>query len=319
MCQSTSQCLGSMSLKNNSKLKIVFFGNHIYGCGSLNALVSSGFYPSLVITNVPREDENIWYPSVSDLAIHHSIKVIKCNKVIDGGDIVKTIREIAPDILVISSYRNILGDHVLDLAKLGAINLHMAPLPKYRGAHPENWALINGENQMGYTVHYLDEGIDTGDIIAQDSVSILDEDDILSLTFKLASVAPKLLIKVLEDMQLGIINRVSQDESQATYYRPRKPSDGYIDWSSIDTDIYNLVKGLTRPYPGAFTYLQDAKFIVWRTRLSPDGTDESAPGTIISSTSAGVLVSTGGNAILITDYQWSGGKISKEFNGEIFE
>ena len=195
----------------------------------------------------------------------------------------------------------------------------MAPLPKYRGAHPENWALINGENQMGYTVHYLDEGIDTGDIIAQDSVSILDEDDILSLTFKLASVAPKLLIKVLEDMQLGIINRVSQDESQATYYRPRKPSDGYIDWSSIDTDIYNLVKGLTRPYPGAFTYLQDAKFIVWRTRLSPDGTDESAPGTIISSTSAGVLVSTGGNAILITDYQWSGGKISKEFNGEIFE
>ena len=319
MCQSTSQCLGSMSLKNNSKLKIVFFGNHIYGCGSLNALVSSGFYPSLVITNVPREGENIWYPSVSDLAIHHSIKVIKCNKVIDGGDIVKTIREIAPDILVISSYRNILGDHVLDLAKLGAINLHMAPLPKYRGAHPENWALINGENQMGYTVHYLDEGIDTGDIIAQDSVSILDEDDILSLTFKLASVAPKLLIKVLEDMQLGIINRVSQDESQATYYRPRKPSDGYIDWSSIDTDIYNLVKGLTRPYPGAFTYLQDAKFIVWRTRLSPDGTDESAPGTIISSTSAGVLVSTGGNAILITDYQWSGGKISKEFNGEIFE
>ena len=319
MCQSTSQCLGSMALKNNSKLKIVFFGNHIYGCGSLNALVSSGFYPSLVITNVPREDENIWYPSVSDLAIHHSIKVIKCNKVIDGGDIVKTIHEIAPDILVISSYRNILGDHVLDLAKLGAINLHMAPLPKYRGAHPENWALINGENQMGYTVHYLDEGIDTGDIIAQDSVSILDEDDILSLTFKLASVAPKLLIKVLEDMQLGIINRVSQDESQATYYRPRKPSDGYIDWSSIDTDIYNLVKGLTRPYPGAFTYLQDAKFIVWRTRLSPDGTDESAPGTIISSTSAGVLVSTGGNAILITDYQWSGGKISKEFNGEIFE
>jgi methionyl-tRNA formyltransferase len=308
-----------MSLKNNSKLKIVFFGNHIYGCCSLNALVSSGFYPSLVITNVPREDENIWYPSVSDLAIHHSIKVIKCNKVIDGGDIVKTIREIAPDILVISSYRNILGDHVLDLAKLGAINLHMAPLPKYRGAHPENWALINGENQMGYTVHYLDEGIDTGDIIAQDSVSILDEDDILSLTFKLASVAPKLLIKVLEDMQLGIINRVSQDESQATYYRPRKPSDGYIDWSSIDTDIYNLVKGLTRPYPGAFTYLQGAKFIVWRTRLSPDGTDESAPGTIISSTSAGVLVSTGGNAILITDYQWSGGKISKEFNGEIFE
>ena len=76
-------------MKNDSKLKIVFFGNHIYGCCSLNALVSSGFYPSLVITNVPREDENIWYPSVSDLAIHHSIKVIKCNKVIDGGDIVK--------------------------------------------------------------------------------------------------------------------------------------------------------------------------------------------------------------------------------------
>ena len=281
--------------------------------------MSSGINPSLVITNVPREGENIWYPSVTDLAVHHSIPVIKCNKIIDGGSIVERIRDIAPDILVVSSYRNILGDHVLDLAKLGAINLHMAPLPKYRGAHPENWALINGENQMGYTVHYLDEGIDTGDIIAQDSVSILDEDDILSLTFKLAAVAPKLLIKVLEDMQAGIINRVSQDERQATYYPPRKPSDGYIDWSSLDTYIYNLVRGLTRPYPGAFTYLQGAKFIVWRTRLSPDGTDESAPGTIISSTSAGVLVSTGGNAILITDYQWSGGKISKKLNGDTFE
>ena len=319
MCQSTSQCLGSMSLKNNSKLKIVFFGNHIYGCGSLNALVSSGFYPSLVITNVPREDENIWYPSVSDLAIHHSIKVIKCNKVIDGGDIVKRIREIAPDILVISSYRNILGDHVLDLAKLGAINLHMAPLPKYRGAHPENWALINGENQMGYTVHYLDEGIDTGDIIAQDSVSILDEDDILSLTFKLAAVAPTLLIKVLEDVQAGIINRVSQDESEATYYPPRKPSDGYIDWSLVDTYIHNLVRGLTRPYPGAFTYLQGNKLTVLRSKLWSGQTDGFVPGTIIRNTSAGVLVSTGGNPILITDYQWSGGRISKKFIGETFE
>ena len=114
-------------------------------------------------------------------------------------------------------------------------------------------------------------------------------------------------------------DRFMKNTNGANAFEKRFETNCWACGSSIDTDIYNLVKGLTRPYPGAFTYLQGAKFIVWRTRLSPDGTDESAPGTIISSTSAGVLVSTGGNAMLITDYQWSGGKISKKLNGDTFE
>ena len=319
MHQNMNQFLGSISLKKDSNLRIAFFGNHIYGYCSLYALLESGLKPEIVISNVPRADEQVWYPSVSELAEQNNIEKYCSNKISADSSVFARINDLNPDILVVSSYRNILGSYILDIAELGAINLHMAPLPRYRGAHPENWAIINGEDQMGYSVHYLDEGIDTGDIIAQDSVSILPEDDILSLTYKIAADAPKLLIKVLRDVQSGHIIRIPQDESDASYYPPRKPEDGIIDWSRDEIVIHNLVRSLTRPYPGAFTFLRGDELRIWRTRIDGDQISEVSPGTLISVEERNLKISTGTRPIVVVDFDWLGDVNIKQFVGESFE
>ena len=169
---------------------------------------------------------------------------------------------------------------------------------------------------MGYTVHYLDSGIDTGDIIAQDRVRILPEDDILSLTFKISEVAPKMLVKTINDIGFGNIVRISQDESQATYYPPRKPSDGLIDWSMKDNEIQNLVRAVTRPYPGAYTIILGYKLMVWRSRIVSVVNTICEPGQIIEQSSNGILVGTGSKPILLTDFSWDGGELPDNLIGE---
>ena len=297
-------------------MKIVFFGNHIYGYCSLTEMISNQIIPDLVVTNIPRKHELVWYPSVAELASSNNIELIRHNRIDSSEEIITAIADVMPDLIVVSSYRNMIPDNILKIARLGAINLHMAPLPKYRGAHPENWALINGEDWMGYTVHYLDSGIDTGDIIAQDRVRILPEDDILSLTYKISEAAPKMLIEVINDIGVGHIVRKTQDESQATYYPPRKPSDGLIDWSMQDTDIQNLIRALTRPYPGAYTIISGYKLMVWRSRLVNGVNTICEPGLIIEQSSSGILVGTGSKPILLTDFIWHGGELPDNLIGE---
>ena len=297
-------------------MKIVFFGNHIYGYCSLVEMISNQIIPDLVVTNIPRNHELVWYPSVAELASSNNIELIRHNRIDSSEEIITAIADVMPDLIVVSSYRNMIPDNMLKIARLGAINLHMAPLPKYRGAHPENWALINGEDWMGYTVHYLDSGIDTGDILAQDRVRILPEDDILSLTFKISEAAPKMLIEVINDIGVGDIVRKTQDESQATYYPPRKPSDGLIDWSMQDTDIQNLIRALTRPYPGAYTIISGYKLMVWRSRLVNGVNTMCEPGQIIEQSSSGILVGTGSKPILLTDFSWDGGELPDDLVGE---
>ena len=298
-------------------MNIVFFGNHIYGYNSLFEMIKAGVIPKLVVTNIPKKEEKEWYPSVHDLALRHNIKIIRTNKTKKNDELKYIIESLSPDLFVVSSYRNIIDKDLIYIPKFGAINLHMAPLPKYRGAHPENWASINGEKQMGYTVHYLVEEIDAGDIIAQKSVKILMEDDILSLTFKLAEAGAKLLLEVISNIKKGHIIRKSQIEKEATYYRPRKPSDGLINWYDDEIDIYNLVRSLTRPYPGAFTYLFNRKLTIWRIRImSLEESSKAKPGEIIRFDSdSGILVKTGGKPILIIDFNWEDQKLPENVKG----
>lgn len=266
-------------------------------------MLEAGYIPELVVVNIPRTGELVWYPSLAELATINEIPVIRANIVAGKQDILEKIKYFNPDLFVVSSFRNILDSHLLDIPKKGSINLHMAPLPKYRGAHPENWAIINGERWMGYTVHYLDEDVDTGDIIAKDHVPILPEDDVMSLTYKLAETGPKLLVRVLKALENGTAERTPQDENESSYYPPRKPIDGLVDWSKPALEIHNLVRALVRPYPGAFSYLRGQKFRIWRTRLI--GTQgKGEPGEIIQISSDGIMVLTGDDAILILEWSW---------------
>lgn len=298
-------------------MKTVFFGNHLYGHHALFVMLEAGFVPDLVLANVPREGERVWYPSVAELAANHGIPIIKANKVAGDTELRERIRKISPDLFVVASFRNILDAELLAIPRRGAINLHMAPLPMYRGAHPENWAIINGEREMGYTVHFLDEGIDTGDIIDQAAVPILPEDNILSLTFKLAHAAPSLLVDVLWRLKEDRITRTPQRESEASFYPPRKPSDGLIDWSQGSKNIHNLVRALARPYPGAFTFLDGRKLTVWSLRANGGGTCNASPGTILEISSQGILVETGDKPVYLTEYDCEGDRLIQVFEGRV--
>lgn len=300
-------------------MNIVFWGNHIYGYYSLFEMIKSGIIPSLIIANLPKEDEKEWYPSVNELAVRYNIRVIRTNKPSENIELKNAIKNIEPDLFVVSSYRNIIDKSILKIPKLGAINLHMAPLPKYRGAHPENWAIINGEEYMGYTVHFLDEGIDTGDLISQKELRILPEDDILSLTFKLADSGARLLVDAIFDIENNNIVRIPQKEETASYYRPRKPSDGLIDWSKGAEYIYNLVRSLSRPYPGAFTYILGKKLTVWRVRIIEcNEIDMNQVGEILNANRDNILVKTGEKLISIIDFDCEELIDFKEIEGMIF-
>ena len=283
-------------------MKFIFFGNHIYGHHSLQALLRAGLRPSLVVTNIPHSNENIWYPSVAELAVQHGIDVERINIVSGVEAFREMILKLKPDLFIVSSFRNILDKKLLSLPKLGAINLHMSLLPKYRGPHPENWAIINNEKTVGFTVHYIDEGIDTGDIIVQSEIAILPEDDILTLTFKLAEKAPELLVKVLKDFEMFKLQCKPQNESMKSFFPPRKQEDGLIDWKKKSIEIYNLVRALARPYPGAFTFIKGKKVTILRTKQIISDKEEFDCGKIVGVSGEGITVGTGDGKILIREW-----------------
>jgi methionyl-tRNA formyltransferase len=281
-------------------MKTVFFGNHLYGHHALAALLEEKLKPSLVVANIRRGGETPWYPSVVELADANGIDVIQVNKIEPGSEPYQRIAATAPDLFIVASYRNLIAPELLALPPCGAVNLHMAPLPKYRGAHPENWAIINGETEMGYTVHYLDSGIDSGDVIRQQAVPILPEDTILSLTFKLAAAGPAMLVDVVRDLMAGHVERNPQDPTAASYYPPRTPADGEIDWARSSDEIVNLVRALVRPYPGAFASIDDSLVIVWATKAVEGLHGE--PGSVLARTETSMTVATGNGAVEIMEY-----------------
>jgi methionyl-tRNA formyltransferase len=205
------------------------------------------------------------------------------------------------DFIIVYGYRRLIKKEVYEKARYGAIAVHYALLPKYRGFAPLNWALINGEQQTGVTLFFLSEDIDNGDIIEQVAIPITLKDDINSLLEKCAKAALKIVDRQLNLFEQGMINRISQDNSKASYTCARSPEDGLIRWENTTISIYNLVRAITYPFPCAFTRLNgeivhiidaeicDAKNYVGRI-----------PGKIISRVlGKGVVVLTGDGSLLI--------------------
>ncbi|MDR2989459.1 MAG: bifunctional UDP-4-amino-4-deoxy-L-arabinose formyltransferase/UDP-glucuronic acid oxidase ArnA, partial [Providencia alcalifaciens] len=174
------------------------------------------------------------------------------------------------------------SEELLALAPKGAFNLHGSLLPKYRGRAPINWALLNGESETGVTLHKMVAKADAGDIVAQEKVAITDTDTALTLHAKVREAAEVLLDKTLPLIEAGSYKTVAQDESQASYFGRRCADDGQIDWSRSAKEISCLIRAVTEPYPGAFTYLGARKMIVWRARVLDDNQGKAA-GTVLSS------------------------------------
>lgn len=172
------------------------------------------------------------------------------------------IRSVEADLFVVNAYSMLLEAEWLAWPRRGAINVHAGLLPAYRGANVLNWAIINGENQSGITIHHLDQGIDTGDIILQRSVPIAWEDTALTLREKLLALVGPMLREVLDQAARAALPRFPQDERLARHWPRRRPEDGKIDWRWPAERIYNLIRGLVAPWPGAYYLTADGRRVV---------------------------------------------------------
>lgn len=212
----------------------------------------------------------------------------------------ESVFEVKPDLLVLIGYTKILKEPMISLPQLGTINLHGGKLPDYRGASVINWQIINGEREGGVAVLYVDEGIDTGDIIAEERFPIAPEDTIKEVVEKTLEIFPRLLLGALRDVERGTVARKKQPRA-GTYYHKRRPEDGKISWLGMSAEsVHNLVRALARPYPGAFTSLGGEKVFIWATRLLSTETFRGIPGRIVGRRDGGVVVIANDRGLLVT-------------------
>jgi len=257
-------------------VRAVVFAYHTMGVAGLRALLRHGFEAAKVYTHEDDPHENIWFESVSGFCREERIAFAAPGDV-NAPENVAEIRALAPEIIFSFLYRRLLGPALLSIPAHGALNLHPSLLPQFRGRCPINWALIKGERKSGVTLHYMVERADAGDIVGQAETMIAKEDTALTLYEKLTRLADGLLDETLPLLREGKAPRQPMDLSKGSCFPGRRPEDGRIDWTKSCWEVYNLVRGVTRPYPGAFSDFMGEKMMIWM--VAPD---DAAPGLLAS-------------------------------------
>lgn len=245
-------------------LKIIFLGNHTVGVTVLKELIKISEVVGIVAHPVDPEDGTV-YESVFEFAKQNNIPTIRSNG--KEGILKEFILEKKPDLLYIVDYRYLLKKEIIDIVPLGALNMHPSKLPQYRGRASINWAILKGETQIGLSVHFVDEGTDTGDVIADTYIELNDNQDVgdaLNLLYPKYSELSRLAINLMES---GKYIPIKQDESKSSYYPKRKPEDGKINFQDNPIAIKNLIRAVAPPYPGAFGFIEQQKLIIQKAVL----------------------------------------------------
>ncbi|TDB63136.1 bifunctional UDP-4-amino-4-deoxy-L-arabinose formyltransferase/UDP-glucuronic acid oxidase ArnA [Photorhabdus khanii] len=280
-------------------MKAIIFAYHDIGCVGINALTKAGFDIQAVFTHTDDPTETHFFSSVARLSADLALPVFAPENV-NHPLWIERIREMKPDVIFSFYYRDMLSEDILSLASAGAFNLHGSLLPKYRGRAPINWAILHGETETGVTLHKMVLKPDAGDIVAQHKVTITETDTSLILHGKIREAAEKLLDQVLPQIKAGTYTATPQDEKQATYFGRRIAADGEIDWSKSATEINNLIRAVTEPYPGAFTFLGERQMTIWRASVLNKAHNKQ-PGTILSV--APLIIACGQGALEIMSGQ----------------
>jgi len=280
-------------------MRLVVMAYQDIGYVCLDELLALGADVGLVVSHRDDPHERVWFRSVAERARAAGIP-LRLPASANAPDVVAEIARVAPDLIFSFYFREILTPGVLTLARRGALNLHGSLLPRYRGRCPVNWVLVNGEAETGVTLHYMEAKPDRGDIVAQRAVPIADDDTALTLNRKLGDAARALLRETYPLLVAGSAPRRPQDHARATYFGGRRPEDGRIAWDRPATQIYNLVRAVTAPYPGAFTTWRGERLLVWWARPLSGTAAAALPGTVLDvRPGAGVVVAAGSGALLV--------------------
>lgn len=281
------------------KNRIVVCAYHNVGYRCIQELLRQGAVISLIFTHEDSPAEEIWFQSVRELADSKGIPCLTTD--INLPENIERLRALAPDFIFSFYYRNMIAAPVLDIPRLGALNLHGSHLPRYRGRVPVNWAVINGETETGATLHHMALKPDAGDMVDQERVGIDFTDTAHDVFVKVTDAAVRVLSRAWPLLRDGQARRIPMDLSSGSYYGGRKPADGQIRWNKSALELYNLIRGVTHPYPGAFTYCGGAKVYIWQG-WPTDGSGE--PGRIVSHNP--LLVGTGDGLLELRMLQLEG-------------
>lgn len=280
-------------------MKIIVMGYHDIGYVCLKELLDAGADVRAVVTHADNPREEIWFRSVRDLAFERCVPVFQPPDV-NAPAMVEAVRRIAPDVIFSFYFRQMVGQALLDIPRIGAFNLHGSLLPRYRGRCPVNWVLVHGERETGVTLHRMELKADRGPILAQRRVPIDFSDSARTLFDKMTVAAAELMRETWPRMLRGEIAETPQDHAAASYFGGRSQKDGLIDWTRPATEIYNLVRAVTHPYPGAFTPLPDGRrLFIWRAEPDEEApAGGAAPGTVLASRRPGALEVAAGKGVL---------------------
>lgn len=292
----------------SQSLRIVFMGTPDFATAALHHLLDG---PDEVVAVVSQPDKKkgrgkkLSSPPVKIMAEEHGIPVLQPVKIKDD-EFENALRSFHPDVIIVAAYGRILPENILNLAPHGCINVHGSILPKYRGAAPIQWAVINGEKEAGVTIMQMDKGMDTGDILHIKKIKPSNDETAGSLFHKLAELGGKTLMEALELLKKGDLSPTPQDDSLSCHAPMLKKEDGLIRWDDTAIQLDNRIRGLD-PWPCAFTFLENRRFRLFKPEVVYKDSD-TAPGTILRADKSGLLISTSENCLLIREIQPDGKK-----------
>ena len=306
-------------------MRIIFMGTPEPAAKVLQDLISSHHEIVCVVTQPDRpkgRGRKIAFPAVKEVALKHNLPLEQPEKVNPSTQLginaersrgiknnkvfVSLLKSFKPDVIVVVAYGKILPKEILDIPKNGCLNVHASLLPKYRGAAPIQWALLNGEKETGVTIMWLDEGLDTGPIVLQTKVKIEEQDDSITLLKKVFDKGGPLLLKALEQVESGRIQYIQQNNAQATYAPMIQKESGELDFKKSATEVLSRIRALV-PWPGAHTFRAEKLLKIWRAESQAGPKD--LPGKIVEIIkNVGFVVATGEGNLLVLEVQSEGKK-----------
>lgn len=303
-------------------MKIVFMGTPDFAVPSLKKIISE-YEVSAVFTQPDRpkgRGKKLAMSPVKEVAVEHNIPVYQPVKLRNDRETIDKLKEMEPDFIVVVAFGQILSKEVLDIPKYGCINLHASLLPKFRGAAPINWSIINGEKFSGNTTMLMDVGLDTGDMLLKNQVEITEDLTAGELHDKLMISGADLLIDTIKGMVAGTIKPVKQIDEESSYASMLNKELAEINWNKSAKEIHNLVRGLN-PWPIAYSHYDEFMMKIHKTKVVNKNSDK-IPGTVLAVDKKGIEVSTGERVLLIEKLQFPNGKplmVEQFINGNTIE
>lgn len=285
-------------------MNIVFMGTPDFAAQTLEMLIQEEYSICAVVTQPDKpkgRGAKQAMPPVKELALKHDIPVLQPVKIKKDETFYKHIQSLNPDIIIVVAFGQILPQSILDIPRYGCINIHGSLLPKYRGAAPIQWSIINQERTTGVTIMYMDEGMDTGDMLFKKEIPISPQETYLSLHDKMKIVGAETLKQVLPQIVSGELTREKQQDAQATYAPMISKELGQIDWEKSSDEIDALVRGLN-PWPTAYTYYKGEVMKIWQAQQI-DLSSGVTCGKIVEVGKSGMIVQTSKGGLLIEEIQ----------------